>query len=92
MPRTGPFLGCFTFSPFDDMFLCLRLIFCNFTSYTQIGSPVPTWSVPTSHIGPVRGVRDSYGVILGLVYIFSSSMTCFQCFKSDFSQIIRRTL
>ena len=37
-----------------------------------------TPSVPTSHIGPVRGVRASYGVVWGLVYGFHPLTACFQ--------------
>ena len=82
----GPFCGYFMYSPFDGMFLCLSLTFCKFMPYTQIGSPVTTWSVPTSNIGPARGVRDSYGTVLLLFLVFTIRWHVFML-KSNILQI-----
>ena len=51
------------------MFLALSLFFANL--------PGTTRSVPTSYIGPVRGVHASYGVVLRSGLGFHHLMACF---------------
>ena len=45
-----------------------------------------TRSVPTSYIGPVRGVRSSYGVVWGLVWVFTLNGHVFKS-KCDFCKL-----
>ena len=78
--------GYFTISPFDGMFLCLSLFFYKFTSYTPTGSLGTTPFVLTSHIGPVRCVRDAYGTVLRLFNIFTLRWHVFML-KSNFLQL-----
>ena len=39
MPLTGSFGGWFGFSPFNDMFLSLSVIFANFRHNLKLGDP-----------------------------------------------------
>ena len=55
-------------------------------SYTPTEIPVTTRSVPTSHIGPVRGVRDSYGTVLRMFYVFTIRWHVFML-KANFLQL-----
>jgi len=71
VPLTGPFGGCFGFSPTNAMFLCLSLEICKLSSYSQIDSPVIARSVPTSYVGPVGGVGATHGAIRGQCHVFS---------------------
>ena len=66
------------FSPFNGLFLSLSVDFCKLSSYSQIGRPAITRSVCTSYIGPVRGVRASYGAVHGLVWIFTLKRLIFK--------------
>ena len=70
VPPTGSFGGWFGFSPFNGLFSTLS-DFRKLSSYSQTGRPGTTRSVPTSYIDPVRGVRASYGVVWGLVWVFT---------------------
>ena len=71
MPPTGSLGGWFGFSPFNGLFLSLNVDFCKLSSYSQIGRPGTMRSVRTSYIGPVRGVRASYGTVFRLFYVFT---------------------
>ena len=92
MPPTGPFGGCFEFSPSNAMFLSLSLEICKLSSYSQTGSPVAAGSVPLSYIGPVGGVSATHGDRSGVVFGFSPSNAMFLslsleiCKLSSYSQ------
>ena len=77
MPPTGSFGGWFGFSPFNGLFSSLSVIFANYRHTLKPGDPGLRRSVPTSYIGPVRGVRASYGVVWGLVWVFTHLTACF---------------
>ena len=47
------------------------MIFTNLRRKLKSGDPGLRESVPISYIGPVRGVRDSYGVVWGLFWVFT---------------------
>ena len=70
MTTTGPFGGCFEFSPSNAMFLSLSLEICKLPSYSQTESAA-AGSVPTSYIGPVGGVGATHGAVRGLFRVFT---------------------
>ena len=60
------------FHPLNGLFSSLSVIFLQIiVGHSQTVSLGTTRSVPTSYIGPVRGVRASYGVVWGLVRVFT---------------------
>ena len=61
VPHTRLFCDYFIFSPFHGMLLSLSLDIFELSSYSQIGSSMIAWSVPTSYVGLVRGVGASHG-------------------------------
>ena len=71
MPPTGSLGGWFGFSPFNGLLLSLSVDFCKLSSYSQTGRPGTMRSAPKSYIGPVRGVCASYGIVWGLVWVFT---------------------
>ena len=92
VPPTGSFGGWFGFSPFNDLFLSLSVDFYKLSSYFQTGRPRTTRLVPTSYIGPVRGVRAPYEVVWGVVWVFtlqrlvSKPKSMILCKLSSYSQ------
>ena len=57
--------------PSNGTFSSLSLDFLKLSSYSQIGGPVTTRSVPASYIGPVRGDRSPKGAIWGALRGFA---------------------
>ena len=72
MPPTGPFGGCFEFSPSNAMFLSLSLEICQIiVVFSNQESRESAGSVPTSYIGPVGGVGATHGDVRGLFRVFT---------------------
>ena len=80
--RLGASLG---FHPLTALFKS-KCDFCKLSSYSQIGRPGTTRSVPTSYIRPVRGVRASYEIILGIGLGFNPLRPVFK-FMCDFCKL-----
>ena len=70
MPPTGPFGGCFEFSPSNAM-LSLSVEISKLPSYSQTGTPAAAGSVPTSYVGPVGGVGATHVAVRGLFRVYT---------------------
>ena len=71
MPPTGPFGGCFEFSPSNAMFSSLSVEISKLLPYSQTGTHAAAGSVPTSYVGPVGGVGATHGAVRGLFRVLT---------------------